>query len=75
MNRALSDRRVIDATPLFVADDIALLERHRAERDELRARIARLPARSDRRIILEARLQGVVVDILRAEAFLYRRAQ
>lgn len=62
---------VIDAAPLFVAGEIARLERLETERDELRARIARLPRAAHRRVILEHRLQGVVADILRLEIALH----
>jgi hypothetical protein len=74
MSRADPTRRVIDAAPLFVAQEIARLDRLKAERDGLRHRIARLPARAERRIVLQARLVAVVADILRLEALLFRRA-
>jgi hypothetical protein len=64
----------IDAVPLFVAGEIAQLDRLAAQRDELKAHIARLPPNAHRRVILQSRLGEVVLEILKLEAQLYRSA-
>jgi hypothetical protein len=64
----------INAVPLFVAGEIARLDRLVAQRDNLKDLIARLPRHAHRRVILQARLSEIVLEILKLEAQLYRGA-
>jgi AICAR transformylase/IMP cyclohydrolase PurH len=66
---------IIQAAPLFVADDIAQLTRLENERDMLKSRIKRLRPSAHARIILEHQLTRTVAEIIRLELKLHGSAR
>ncbi len=59
--------------PLLVWEERRHLERMRAEREDLRQRIARLPLHCHRRIVLQARLEQLALQLVAAEIALNAR--
>jgi len=59
--------------PLLVWEERRHIDRMRAEREELRQRIARLPLHCHRRIVLQARLEQLTLQLVAAEVALDAR--
>ncbi|WP_276200381.1 hypothetical protein [Chelatococcus sp. XZ-Ab1] len=59
--------------PLLVWDELRQIEQMRFEREQLRQRVARLPLHCHRRIVLQARLEQLTLQLVAAEVALNAR--